>query len=251
MLQLLQTGRPTELSRQSATLEMCLRGLQKAAGEVLAERERNVGGEARLPPQADPQIRQATSNDVSEPGRYMPPNSQPPLPVEVIDPEALPNRDAPSGVAEHTAPLTPITEQYEFDEELPVEVIGPEASPNRDAPSGVAERTAPLIRITDQHESDGELLVKVIGAEASPSGVAKRTTPLNPITEQYELLTWIADAVHQAPPDQLQEQTDVSRNNVSQTAKVLTMTSDEKNCWTHSFGTFSGRASKASAANFR
>ena len=134
---------------------------------------------------------------------------------------------------------------------LPVEVIDSEASPNRDAPSGVAEHTAPLIRITDQHESDGELLVQVIDAEASPSGVAKHTTPLNPITEQYELLTWIADAVHQAPPDQLQEQTDVSRNNVSQTAKVLTMTSDEKNCWTHSFGTFSGRASKASAANFR
>ncbi len=29
----------TELSQQSATLEMCLRGLQKAAGDVLAQRE--------------------------------------------------------------------------------------------------------------------------------------------------------------------------------------------------------------------
>ena len=134
---------------------------------------------------------------------------------------------------------------------LPVEVVDSEASPNRDAPSGVAEHTAPLIRITDQHESDGELLVQVVDAEASPSGVAKHTTPLNPITEQYELLTWIADAVHQAPPDQLQEQADVSRNSASQTAKVPTMTSDEKSCWTHFFGTFSGRASKASAANFR
>ncbi len=100
-------GSTTELSRQSAALEMCLRGLQKAAVEILAERERNVGGEARLPPQADPQIRQATSNDVSEPSRYMPPNSQSPLPVEVIDPEASPNRDARSGVAEHTAPRVP------------------------------------------------------------------------------------------------------------------------------------------------
>ncbi len=99
--------------------------------------------------------------------------------------------------------------------------------------------------------SDRELLVKVIDAEASPSGVAKHNTPLNPITEQYELLTWIADAVHRALSDQLQEQAEVSRNNASQTANVLTMTSDEKNCWTHSFGTFSGRASKASAANFR
>ena len=48
----------TELSQQSATLEMCLRGLQKAAGDVLAERERNMGREVRLPPQADPLIRQ-------------------------------------------------------------------------------------------------------------------------------------------------------------------------------------------------
>ncbi len=48
----------TELSQQSATLEMCLRGLQKAAGDVLAQRERNMTREARLPPQADPQIRQ-------------------------------------------------------------------------------------------------------------------------------------------------------------------------------------------------
>ena len=48
----------TDVSRQSATLEMCLRGLQKAAGDVLAERERNMGREARLPPQADPLIRQ-------------------------------------------------------------------------------------------------------------------------------------------------------------------------------------------------
>jgi len=47
----------TELSQQSATLEMCLR-VQKAAGDVLAQRERNMTREARLPPQADPQIRQ-------------------------------------------------------------------------------------------------------------------------------------------------------------------------------------------------
>ncbi len=46
------------LSQQSATLEMCLRGLQKAAGDVLAQRERNMTREARLPPQAGPQIRQ-------------------------------------------------------------------------------------------------------------------------------------------------------------------------------------------------
>ena len=211
MLQLLQTGRPPSC-RGSQPHWRCASEASRRQRGKSSPSEKETWGEARLPPQADPQIRQATSNDVSEPSRYMPPNSQSPLPVEVIDPEASPNRDAPSGVAEHTAPLIPIT---------------------------------------DQHEFDGELLVKVIDAEASPSGVAKHTTPLNPITEQYELLTWIADAVHQAPPDQLQEQTDVSRNNVSQTAKVLTMTSDEKNCWTHSFGTFSGRASKASAANFR
>jgi hypothetical protein len=41
----------TDVSRQSATLEMCLRGLQKAAGDVLAERERNI---AREPPPTVP-----------------------------------------------------------------------------------------------------------------------------------------------------------------------------------------------------
>ena len=97
----------------------------------------------RLPPQADPQIRQATSNHVSEPSRYMPPNSASPLACRSYKSD---------------------------DEELAVEVIDPEASPNRDAPSGVAEHTAAL----------------------------------TPITEQYELLARIANAVHQAPPDQLQ-----------------------------------------------
>ncbi len=187
MLELLQTGRPP-MCRGSQPHWRC--ALQKAAGDVLAERERNMGREACLPPQADPQIRQATSNDVSEPSRYMPPNSQSPLPCWSCESD---------------------------DVELPVEVVDPEASPNRDAPSGVAEHTARL----------------------------------TPTTEQYELLAWIANAVHQAPPDQLQEQADVSRNNASQTARVLTMTSEEKNCWTHSFRTFSGRGRKTSAANFR
>ncbi len=217
MLQLLQTGRPPSCRGSQPHWRCASEASRRQRVESSPSEKETWGGEARLPPQADPQIRQATGNDVSEPSRYMPPNSQSPLPVEVIDPEASPNRDAPSGVAERTAPLTPITEQYEFDEELPVEVIGPEASPNRDAPSGVAEHTAAL----------------------------------TPITEQYELLAWIANAFHQAPPDQLQGHADVSRNNTSQTAKVLTMTSDKKNSWTHSFGTFSGRGSKASAANFR
>ena len=72
---------------------------------------------------------------MSEPSRYMPPNSASPLAcwsyksddeelsVEVIDPEASPNRDAPSGVAEHTAPITLITEWQEYHKRYTTAVV--------------------------------------------------------------------------------------------------------------------------------
>ncbi len=70
----------------------------------------------------------AKSNDVSDPSRYMPLNSPSPLAcfsytsddeelsVEVIDADRtqVVICDAPGGVAEHTARLTPITKQHEL-----------------------------------------------------------------------------------------------------------------------------------------
>ncbi len=79
-------------------------------------------------------------------------------------------------------------------------------------------------------------------------GVAEHAGRLTPITEQYELLACIANAI--APQHHLHRR-DESLKNASQTEKVPTMTSEEKDLLDTFLHNCSGRGRNASAADFQ